>query len=102
MPPSHGLGCKEAVDDRLDRGTIMTIVTTAVDDRAIGNALQAVIDDAPMLGVEEALARHGGDLPEHLRSQVAGLTTAELAELAEVSNTLGGHDAIAPDNNVNV
>lgn len=80
----------------------MTLMTEAVDERTAGLALQAILDEAPTLGLPEAVLRHGDRLPEHVRTHVLELTDAELVELGDVRDALGGLDAVALDNNNNI
>lgn len=80
----------------------MTLMTEAIDERSTGLALQAILDEAPAVGVREAVRLHGGVLPEHVRAHVLELSEAELAELGAVRDALGGLDAVAMDNNNNI
>lgn len=64
-------------------------------------ALEAVLNNAPELGVKEALKRFGGPLTVTERELVSGLSKAELTGLKVARGKLGSLGSLAKDNNNN-
>jgi hypothetical protein len=61
--------------------------------------LQEIIEQAAVVGVEEALRLHGANLTATERSLLSGLSESEVAELQNTVQQLGDPDCVAMDNN---
>jgi hypothetical protein len=80
----------------------MTMFMTETTERHSSLALQAILDDAPEIGLDAAVLRHGSVLPAHVQEHLAELDDDDVAVLMQVRDGLGGLDALAMDNNNNI
>lgn len=81
---------------------VVSAVLAANSANSSKQALNAVIQHAPSLGIDNAIQQFGGSLSDTEKAVLKGLSPGELSALSSANSKLSGLLAGAADNNNNL